>query len=507
MATPATTVSTFDRRLLAGMALVVAAFAAYASRQTDPDMWGHLRYGRFFAENGLADLTDPFAYTSAGCEWHAHEWLAQWLLWQACALGGPVGLIFFKLTIAGATLFFLYRAIRITTDDARIWAPVLMLAACEVGRWFLFRPQMFTFCFFAYFLWVLFAHLHGKPARLWTLPLLLALWANLHAGFLAGLGAVGLTLLLRVAQALYRDGWQPHALARLAWPLALTLAGGAAATLLTPFGVGLWRYVLTEMTHDTNRLYIQEWMPLLSIAGNDWALRAVLLTLGTLVFAGVIAQLRSRSRAGLPPWLWLLACVPLAWMAFSSYRHVPMFILWAAPVLALLATVAAERWRGAPVWVGGWLVVTGLVLVTAVQTVSFTARSPALAIQVEPDLYPANATAYLRENNLRGNVFAPLEWGSYLTWELYPRVRVAMDGRNVTLFPSEKVRANLVYFLPEGPEYDAPFDDTTDYLLIPTTAPVLAALRRDAQWRELYGDDCAVLFGRADAGHASAQLK
>src|SRR4051794_39453864 len=89
-------VRTFAAQLLLVVVVLVAGVAIYTQRQADPDLWGHLRYGRFFAENGPGDHADPFSYVSAGQHWQAHEWLAQWLLWQAYALGGAFGLLMLK---------------------------------------------------------------------------------------------------------------------------------------------------------------------------------------------------------------------------------------------------------------------------------------------------------------------------------------------------------------------------------------------------------------------------
>jgi hypothetical protein len=487
---------TAERRLLAGLALLVALVAVYERRQSDPDTWGHLRYGQFFAEQGLRDCADPFAYTSAGRPWHAHEWLAQWLLWQAYRLGGPLGLILLKCLVGGAAVWFLWRAIRLASGDVRLWAPVLMLTAGMVGRWFLFRPQLFTFCFFAYFAAILFAHLKDRRTPLWTLPLVEAAWANLHGGFLAGLGLIGLVLGLRGLQAVYRNGFRSRSLAAATWPLGLTLIAALAATMLTPFGLDLWRYVLTEMTHDTNRLYIDEWMPLLRFARHAWTIATVFLLLGLLLFTGLLAQLRPVRGLGLPAWVWLFSCLPLTWMAFTSVRHVPLFVLWAGPVLALLAQSAAAGWRESPLWQRGWLTATTLVGLPTFLGLYFSLADPRPRITTGPE--PTGAVAFLRDHHLHGNVYAPLEWGSYLTWELYPDVRVAMDGRNVTLFPSTQVQESLLFYL-EGTDPEAPLRYETDYLLVPPAAAVLRAVRRDHRWTEVYAGSDAVLFQRADS--------
>jgi hypothetical protein len=77
-----------------------------------------------------------------------------------------------------------------------------------------------------------------------------------------------------------------------------------------------------------------------------------------------------------------------------------------------------------------------------------------------------------------------------------------MDGRNVTLFPSEMVRENFAYYLYDGQDPDVPLRYATDYLLLPRTAPVVAVLRQDQRWRTLYEDAVCILLVRADERHA-----
>ena len=106
--------------------------------------------------------------------------------------------------------------------------------------------------------------------------------------------------------------------------------------------------------------------------------------------------------------------------------------------------------------------------------------------------------SFLRENHVEGNLFNPLWWGSYITWELYPRVRVSMDGRNISLFPDEMVVENLKFYT-SGADLDAPFRHDTDLLLVPADRPVLARVSADRRWRRIYGDGDAAIFLRADA--------
>jgi hypothetical protein len=191
-------------------------------------------------------------------------------------------------------------------------------------------------------------------------------------------------------------------------------------------------------------------------------------------------------------------------MMFQSVRHLPVLTLWAAPVAALLAQAAAGESK---VWQRGWLLLTGLTLLPAFLSMWFLATWPNPQIRIGPtalgETHPWGAIRFLRANHIQGNVYAPLWWGSCLTWELYPDVKVAMDGRNVTLFPVRLVEENLRYFL-EGPEQlrDAPLRHDTDFVLIPRDSPALGQLQEDERWEEIYSDNSALLLVRRDTAHA-----
>jgi hypothetical protein len=523
--------ATPDRRLLAAFALLAALASVYLTRTADADLWGHLRYGRLFVETRGLPAADPFAFTSADRPWSSHEYLSQVLLWLAYAAGGPAGLVVLKCLVGGAAVFFLYAGIRLASDDPRAWAPVLLLTAPAVGRWLLFRPQLFTFFFFALFVWLLFRALLGRPARLWLLPPATALWVNLHGGFLAGIGAVGLALGLRALQAWNETGLRWRPLARATGPLALTLVGCLAASLLNPRGWRLWPYLATELTCDVNRRFIEEWQPL-SLGAHGWTAVCFFALVGLLLVAALLAG--RRPVAGLYPWQWLLACLPLTLLACGSVRHVPIATLWMAPVLALLTRAAEGRRQKAvgsrqkpaaggqlfcllpsafcllPAARGVWLLTTGLASVPALLTVRAVLADPAPTVSATGPVLgehaPNGAVAFLRGNGLRGRVYNSLWWGSYLTWELYPDVLVSMDGRNVTLFSPELVGENLSFYLAADADPEAPLRHRPDFLLVPADAPVLPRLRADRHWALLFDDGHAALFAPAGAQGTSGRL-
>lgn len=486
--------------------VALAAACVYETRQADPDLFGHLAYGRLFVEHGGLTGTDPFAFTTAGRQWIAFEYLAQALLWIAYHAFGPLGLIGLKCVVGGVAVFFLWVAVRAATSNLLIWAPIFLLCAASVGRFFLFRPQLFTYACFAWFVASLFRLLLKRGAALWTLPLVMLLWANTHGGFVAGLGAIALALILHVWASL-QAGEHVAAAIGHARPLLLTLAACFAVTFVNPWGIGLWRYVLTELLHTTNRQYIAEWMPA-SLGRDPWSWTTLVVITATLALVCWMAQRRGGRIAGLEAWQLSASAAPLILMAFWSNRHVPLAAIWAAPVMAMLAD-AVMRAAPTPAFRRVWLTFCAIALVMISLTADYVIEYPTPAIATGGTTLgtkdPCRLVAFIRENHLAGNVYTPLWWGSYVTWETYPAVRVSMDGRNISVFSDVTVRANLTFYSKEATADDLldPLRYPTDFVLMPSDAAILGLVRSDKRWQEVYGDRDGSLFVRADAAHAA----
>ena len=265
----------------------------------------------------------------------------------------------------------------------------------------------------------------------------------------------------------------------------------------------MWPYLVTELGHSVNKELIKEWMPLLSDGLWSWSAQMVYLPLGIVILFGALAQLRGRRIADLEAWQWLLSCVPLTYLAFASNRHAPLLIVWLAPVLGLLVGAALEGREGQASWTLPVALLWALAFMPAAFMIKLIVADPRprIAVPVESRA-PPGLVAFMRANDLQGNLYAPLWWGSSLTWETYPNIRVAMDGRNVTLFAAEDVTANLFFFCTPDAAVETPLRYPTDYLALPPGTAVLERVRADGHWVLLFEDAEVVLFVRADASHA-----
>ena len=111
-------------------------------------------------------------------------------------------------------------------------------------------------------------------------------------------------------------------------------------------------------------------------------------------------------------------------------------------------------------------------------------------------VYPVGAVEYLKSTNFAGNLFTPFVPGGYCLYQLYPAVKVSLDGRYEVAYQPGLLEENVDFYAARGNWRATLSKYPTDLVLVPASAPVYAKLRDDADWREVYVDDCFSLFAR-----------
>ncbi len=94
---------------------------------------------------------------------------------------------------------------------------------------------------------------------------MMALWGNLHGGFIIGIA----TLAAYACVAGLQDLIAGRGLAR-AFRLSLITIAGTLATLVSPYGIDAWRVVLNALKDYAAQPIIADWQPLLSAIARGW---------------------------------------------------------------------------------------------------------------------------------------------------------------------------------------------------------------------------------------------
>lgn len=463
----------------------------------DPDLWGHTLYGlRAWNQGVLAEATDPFSYTAPQAKWVNHEWLTEMqLAWVYTAWGNPGLWIWRNLWVLVA---FLCAAAELRRQHANLAACTLLLlygAEC-ISQFVVFaRPQVPTLALFTLFLLILKRHADGVSRReIWFLPPLMALWVNLHGGFLAGVGTAGVYTLLDIGCRL-RRGWN--------WSrdsLNLPLVGLLIllATLVNPYGyqlyLMLWEHLATEQ-------FVVEWQPL-------WAARQAPTYYVPLVLLGLSLPFSRRWNLGDA-----LILLVIGSQAISHIRHVSLLaaaclILLPGPLSDSLprlfqhfTSVLAQpgRWllRSAAVC-GAASILIGLQIRGTVDLwryglapwdVGVESRSPVPGM-------PIRAVKVLKRLELSGNLLTDYGWAQFMFWQA-PQFKLAFDGRYRTVYSSQ-LEEEFLSFQRSGrvqPQQTPMLDKyPTEIVLLPVGAGAATYLPKRSDFFEIYRDDQAAIW-------------
>ena len=475
------------RHFFAASALLLLAFGLLVHPMGDPDVFIHLRDGRYLVEHGFQVDREPFSYTAADQPFERAEWLFRASLYLAWRLGGFTLLILLKALAMTAALGLLGAVAYRRWPNLTGVAVLLALATlAPMTPLFPVRPYVFTYLFLPLtLLWLDQAREQGEPRlrRLFWIPVLIVPWANLHPGFMVVFGFLGAHFL----EALLALGRRPGAAARRrVFILGGVLLAGAAAGCLTPMGPALYPFTVNVLLTSDYMRFLTEWAPP-TPAGEP-------VFFGLLAFTGVVLLSRWR-HLRLSDWLPLIAVTA---MALKSYRNIPLFLIAALPPLAehtgaWWRTWTARRrpWRRTPELLGA----IALTLLGAA-----TVFGGAFRTGVIPRFYPTAGLRWLEAQEVQGRVLTHDIWGGFTGWATHGRVKVFIDGRFPT-FGAALYRDYRRIIWGDAETCLPLLEAYRIEALLVSPKNEMRLFRRLAaaeDWRLVYWDDVCLLYVRAD---------
>src|SRR5512146_1624056 len=465
---------------------------ADAGRWADPDLWGHLVFGRLILAHGHLPARDIYSYSAAGLPWHDHEWLSEVVLALCWSGLGVIGLKLMKLAATAATITLLAMGAAETGAPIPLQMVVLTTGAVAMAPMMQFRPQLFDFVALSALLLLLARDSYRRAGRLWIAIPIFALWANLHGGFFVGLAALAVyTAVIAIEDFVAGDG-----LGR-AMRLGGVTAGCVLVTLLNPDGPGNWFTVMHTMRNPLTRAVIGEWQPLLFKIAEEWhksPKTAINFALVIVPFAAlaVCFAIRPRGRD--------LALVAIAAMmgaaAYLAARNMALAVIASIAPLCRHAALALEATRlgdpapRAPRKRSSQWLVGAIALVMAFRTGLFSRNLP--------DGYPQprGAVEFMRAHGLHGNVLGDFGWGEYLIFHLAPQSKVFIDGRYDMVYPQAVIADYLDFFFVRPRAAAVLGAWPHDFVLLRTASPLYAFMMAPPRWRSGDGGSCIAIRPR-----------
>ena len=475
-----------------GVVCLVMSVVAYVACQTfaDPDIWGHVKFGQDILQSGSITDRDPYSYLTSGQVWINHEWLTEVIFAAVFALGGSPALILMKAGLTFLTLGLVYWHLLRHSLSALRGGIVLMFAVHLVSPAVRFiRPHTFTYLLFVVTLLLLDQADRGRRRWLWGIPIVFALWANLHGGVLAGLAIVIVWSFVHIAAAVYRT----HKICPSILAFGGSVIVAAIATLLNPYGGRLFHFLVQPATFI--RPEITEWQPT-----NIMSLYGVMyLVFLAMAMAGCLYSRRERRLSPIA----VLCCMALA--PLLAYRHGPLFGL-AIPLLAGEHIGDAwNRWSSKASSVLGkrteaWVQRCLAGLAIAAASVALYLSLPYIkCIRIDPVRgisFPARAVAVLGKSGAEGNLAIEFNWGEYAIWHLSPRFKVSLDGRRETIYSDEGRKENLNFAFGIGDWDKLIRDRDTHMALVQKTRAVFNLLKLTPGWVLVYEDSLSAIFAK-----------
>lgn len=412
------------------LGLLVFCFLCAFFHVSDVDVGYHIRTGEHILAGNGVPARNTFSYTIPDEPWLAQQWMPATIYTCVYRSGGLNGLIAFKALLATLLMFLVWRAASNASGRSSIlplWIATVAVLILRVR--FFERPDLFTSTLFA--LTVLLDQRFGGQ-RQWQwifLPLLMAAWANTHAGYVygfvllsawAGADWIDYFLAKRKTSERTASAHRP-AQALLVRPISIVLCVAAAVASVQLINPNGWRVLTVPFTQFLSKFWqsvILEYYPptwetskLLFI----WA--AALLVLQTITWR------RMRAR-------FLLTSAVFAYFAFSSQRSLPAFVIASTPHAAYML---AHLPQFDPEFLARFKRLPRIVLPVSWAALMAFVILPDRTFQFGPGLfhpyYPTEIFQFMEREVPTQRVFNDMRFGGPMLWTLYPRFKPYIDGR------------------------------------------------------------------------------
>jgi hypothetical protein len=436
----------------------------------DPDTFWHIAAGRWIWAHAAVPTTDPFSHTLQGAPWLAHEWLSELILAGAYGALGWSGVVALAALAAAASLALLMRALE------RVVRPTVALGATAMAFFLMAahltaRPHTLALPILVAWAAALFrARDELREPSLLLLPLMV-LWANLHGGFVVGLGIAGV---LAVEAVLTAPPGQERRAAIWGWGRFVALA--ALASLLTPQGIAGWWFPFKLMSLRFALSFVGEWhAPILGFYEPLVLWLAVLL-----VFAAGVGLTVPLSR--------VLMAAGLVAAALSQTRNAELLAV-VTPVLLAASVGRLIRPSRAPAVLRARTVAAFALFVVMASGAASLRGYP----HENPAIAPTSALGAAKQAGLSGPVFNDYDFGGYLIFE---GVAPFVDGR-IDLYGDDFMRAYAAALAADGDALPRLLDRyRIAWTLLKPDEPAVATLDRDPAWERVYADAGAVVHRR-----------
>ena len=254
--------------------LALSTGAAFTEYGFSADSCWLLKFGKIIFQAMAIPASDPFTFSQLSSDsppFIVYQWLSEVSFYCWLYMLKPAGVLAVAAAITVISFVLIpFRACS-RTSVSSLWliGAIIALSATNNSRSYV-RPEMFTALFTANLFDAAaknstrFRNVRARGRRKirWrsviVFAALMMVWANMHTGFVTGLLALGLYSLFFVIKDHRRGG-----MSALSKTLCAAFVCSLSATLVNPYGIGLWSY-LPHLFFAPMNAKIRELLPLVT---------------------------------------------------------------------------------------------------------------------------------------------------------------------------------------------------------------------------------------------------
>jgi len=369
--------------------LAVLAFTPLSVKLLgDAGIGWHIRTGQQILATHAIPREDPFS-TQIHQPWFAWEWLYDVAAGELEASCGLNGVVWLTAVVIAAVFASTFRLLIQRGTNLFVALVFVLLAISASTIHFLARPHVLSWLFVVGWFSILDSterHLSHpltgvRARRIWLLPVLMLVWANVHGGFLLGFVLLGIYWLSsfwtwwRLNGSRIEESLEKIAAGKRARDIALAGVASLAVSFVNPYGWKLHAHIYSYLTNRFLMDHIDEFQSpnfhglaqkcflallLVSLAVLMARGRELRLSSGLLVLFAIYAGLYSSRNIPIASILLMLIAGPLApSLKFSSFAQRMTAIdsnlrghLW--PLVATVAVLLAAA-NGGRVGSSQWI--------------------------------------------------------------------------------------------------------------------------------------------------------
>ena len=473
----------------------------------DAGIGWHIRAGQQILHTRSIPRVDSFSSGMQGKPWFAWEWLYDVIvgfLDFACGLNGPV---WFTAIVIAAVFAGTFRLVLNRGADLFAALIYVLLAMSASTIHFLVRPHVLSWLFTLVWFWLLDSTEQDslgarllRNRKLWSLPVVMLLWVNVHGSFLLGFALLGIYWVgalwtwWRANESLLEESLQKIAAAKRIRDLTLMGIISGCFSLLNPYGWKLHEHIYGYLSNRFLMDHIEEFQsPNFHGVAQRCFLLLLLSVLGVLVVRG--RELRA-SQA--------LTILLAVYAGLYASRNIPV----ASILLTMIAVPLFPGIRGSRAFTGRmakveselrghlWPLLAVVLTGVLVANDGRMGSKQLIDAHFDPNRMPVGAVSFVRDRHVKCSVLSPDYWGGYLIYELYPRNSVVIDDRH-DLYGERFLRSYLTMMHVE-PGWEDILRSHGECVLLPRRSALAAIVGKTAEWQRVYSDDVATVFVPAE---------